>query len=134
MAGQASAEPVCSLREECHQVAGLDSYLKQPGSELALPSQPAEREHLRGCLRDVRSANTILLAGSKPGCPIADDQAFKMIMKLGQEEVREHLAQKAKSVDDIVFEDKPCFGTLCWQTEKGWAGRYHPNQSAQGAQ
>lgn len=127
--GQAQAEPKCSMSLGCTFIDGLTDYLNGSGSEPSL----ANKDKLRTCLKDVRTSNRILLAGSKPGCTTADDQAFKLLLKLGQEEIREYQARQAKPVDDIVFEDKPCFGSLCYQTNKGWAGRYNPNHSAQGA-
>lgn len=121
---EAQAVPACDMRDRCRQISGLDNYLKGDSQE---PS-PSDKSLLRECMRDVRTSNRILLAGSKPGCTVADDQAFKLLVKLGQQELSEYQARAAKTVDDVVFEDKPCFGDLCWQTSKGWAGRYYPNR------
>lgn len=112
----------------CTFIDNLTDYLKGNAVEPSFNN----REKLRACLKDVRTSNRILIAGSKPGCMTADDQAFKLLLKLGQEEVREFQARHAKPVDNVVFEDRPCFGSICYQTDKGWAGRYNPHQSAQG--
>jgi hypothetical protein len=119
-----------SISKEYRQISGLQDFLNQAGHDLPVIDLLENRALLRKCLRDVRTENMALLADSKTGCPIPDDQAFKLLTKLGQEEVREYEAQNTNRHDvlDLKYVDPQCFGSICYQTRR--TKIYNPTESA----
>jgi hypothetical protein len=119
-----------SVSKECQQISGLQDFLNQTDHDLPAIDSLERRALLRKCLRDVRTENMALLADSKAGCPIPDDQAFKLLTKLGQEEVREYQAQNSNRHDvlDLKYVDTQCFGSICYQTRR--TKTYNPTESA----
>jgi hypothetical protein len=109
-----------SISEDCRRISGLQDFLNQANHDLSAVDWSKNRALLRECLRDVRTKNMALLADSKAGCPTPDDQAFRLLTKLGQEEVREYEAQHSNRDDvlDLKYVDPQCFGSICYQSRR----------------
>ena len=119
-----------SVAQDCRQISGLQDFLNQEGHDWQLSDSQEDRALLRKCLREVRTTNMALIADSKAGCPIPDDQAFKLLTKLGQEEIREYDAQQPnqKDVLNLIYVDPKCFGSICYQTRPTQI--YNPTEGA----
>ncbi len=122
------------LPVQCQGITGLQAYLNNPSADLQ-PEWQDEKlaERVRECMRGVRLHNMDLKNDSKSWCATADDQAFKVLMKIGQEEVSRYQAwNKIKAgTTNVVFQNNQCFGSVCYRDS--FHGRYHPLQDQQGA-
>ncbi len=118
------------ISSRCDQLAGLREHLNNTNfSTLELKQE--DFELARECAIQVRRMNMDLKSESKKFCAVADDQAFKIITQVGQAEIQSHRAWSSnrREVTDVVFEDKQCFGSVCYRIPNHYHVRYHPNRS-----
>lgn len=117
------------LPMHCNQIAGLQDYLNS--SSTNAQSQWRDEKNapiVRDCMRGVRLQNMALKNGSRQWCMTADDQAFKLLMEIGQDENQKYHAWKAikDNSADVVFNNSQCFGSVCYRSS--YPGLYRPLQ------
>lgn len=82
----------------------------------------------RNCMRRVRLENQRRMAASQSSCEVADNQAFKLLSKIGRAELSEYETWKGRQnhSKEVVFVDRRCFGAVCYRIPPVYHKRYYP--------